>query len=56
MKYLTDSSDASFIYNDSSASNLKQVDDTAEKANLSDIMKNTFFVTKITFHEELGSD
>jgi len=55
MKYSADSSDASFIYSDSSASNLKQVDDSAEKANLSDVMKNTFFVTKITFHDDVDT-
>lgn len=44
MKYETQSSDASFQYVDSSASNLKYVEDSAEKGNLSDIMKNSFLV------------
>lgn len=54
MIFDSNTSDASFIYTDSSASNLQHVMDTAEKANLGDIMKNSVLVTRIIIHDSVN--
>jgi len=52
MEYATNSSDASDVYSDTSASNISSVINTAENGNLGDMIKNSYIITEVIIRNE----